>query len=280
VALVRIAHFGDVVGSAGRRAFAHACRFARADLGADVVTVNGENARHGRGLHPVGYEELRRGGADGVTLGDHYDDDPRILPFLRDPGEPLCAPVNYVESATGYNPGVRIEGGGDGAWVLWTIVVQGRLFMRREVTCPFEALDRSVESIIERDPGAMVIVEAHAEATSEKGGLAYHAAFNWPGRVIGVVGSHTHVQTSDARILEGATAAITDLGMCGASAGIIGFDAARSVESLRGTRGGLRIAEGEPVATGVLIEADAGTRRAVAVEPLRIALPAEDDAVG
>lgn len=271
---IRIAYFGDVVGAAGRTAFAHAANVARGDLGADAVIVNGENARHGRGLHPVGYEELRRAGADAITLGDHYDDDPRILPFLRDPSEPICAPINYVESVSGYNQSVPISRTIDGTEVrLRVLAVQGRLFMRREANNPFDAIDAIVAKLVEEDPGALILIEAHAEATSEKGGLAWHCAFNWPNRVIAVLGTHTHVQTNDARILEGTTAAITDLGMCGASRGIIGFDPARSVESLKGTRGGLRISEDDPLATGVLITADADSRRATAIETLSIPLP-------
>ena len=267
---IRVAYFGDVVGSAGRVAFAHACAVARGELGADVVIVNGENAKHGRGLHPVGFLELRNSGADAVTLGDHYDDDPRILPFLKDPTEPVCSPVNIIPGVTGYKRGVRVSGEN---WSVWAIVVHGRLFMRREASCPFDALDEAVSAIEQEDERAMVFVEIHAEATSEKGGIAWHGAKRWPGRVVGVFGSHTHVQTNDPRILENGCAAITDLGMCGASKSIIGFDADRSIASLRGTRGGLRISEEEPVATGVFVTLDVPSRRAVSIETLRVELP-------
>jgi len=275
--VIRVAYFGDVVGASGRVAFDHAASVARSDFGADVVIVNGENAKHGRGLHPVGFDELRASGADAITLGDHYDDDPRILPYLKDPNEPVCSPVNIIPGATGYKRGVRVAGD---SWSVWAIVVHGRLFMKRDATCPFDAVDETVSAIEREDPDAMVFVEIHAEATSEKGGIAWHSALRWPGRVVGVFGSHTHVQTNDPRILEDGCAALTDLGMCGASKGIIGFDAERSVASLRGTRGGLRISEKEPVATGTLVTLDVPSRRAVAIEVLRIEVPASDDSGG
>ena len=274
MSVLKIAYFGDVVGSAGRLAFAEGASRAREELGADLVIVNGENAKHGRGLHPVGFNELRAAGADGITLGDHYDDDPRILPYLKDPSEPICAPINYAEAVSGYNPGVRLETPGG---VVWVIVVQGRLFMKREVTCPFDAIDGAIERIVERDPDATVLIELHAEATSEKGGVAWYGATRWPGRVALVVGTHTHVQTNDARILEGGTGAISDLGMCGASRGVIGFDAMRSIASLRGERGGLRISDEEPEARGVLVAIDQASRRAIEIQPIayRLTPPAE-----
>lgn len=291
---IRIAWLGDIVGKAGRAAAVHAAATLRASPNPPhLIVANAENARHGRGLHPEGLAELRAAGIDLITLGDHVMDDPRILPALKDPRVPVIAPINMDLP----------EGGGGGVgvkrrWVvplptgsaltptsdiphptLVFLIVLGRIFMRAEFPCPFAALDAAMESIARDHPGALVLMEVHAEATSEKQALAWHAHQKWGGdssdaRVVAVVGSHTHVQTNDARLLDGRTAALTDLGMTGASRSVIGFLIDGSINRLRlPPSGGLDVAEEAPVAHGALIEIDPAARFAVHIETIRIPLP-------
>jgi metallophosphoesterase (TIGR00282 family) len=267
VATVRIAWFGDVVGRPGRAAFARAAPVARAEHGADLVIVNGENARHGMGLHPEGYRALRDAGADAVTLGDHALDDHRAPDLLADPVEPVLRPWN-LDAPEGAKRRVTLETPGR---PLALLSIVGNLFMRPLATPAFDALEDALGRLEVEAPDALALVEVHAEATSEKIALARHAAALAPGRVVAVVGTHTHVQTSDARLIDGRVAALTDLGMCGSTAGVIGFDLGSSVRKFRGQSPiGLGVASGAEQAQGALIEVDLDGGRAVSISTLRV----------
>jgi len=266
---LRVAWFGDVVGRPGRLAVAHAAPAIRAAHAPDLVVANVENVRHGRGVHPVGYEEVRAAGVDLFTLGDHVLDDERMLPILEDPAHPIGAPVNLSQW-----PKAKRWVVAPTAPALHVVTVLGRLFMRYEVEPPFESLDAAIGSIVGDDPDALVLVEVHAEATSEKVAMVWHCHERWAGHVVAVVGSHTHVQTSDARIVGGRLAALTDLGMCGGRGGVIGFNTRASLERLIGTRGtSLDVASEDPVAEGCVITIDTGGRRAAGIEAFRIGCP-------
>lgn len=267
---ISAAFLGDVVGAPGRRAFAHAAQELRSRFGVQVVIVNAENARHGRGLHPEGYRELRDAGADIITLGDHALDDVRIAPFLADPGEPIARPCNF-QGGAGSKPWTRGRGPAEG---LGVITVLGRLFMKEDRGNPFAALDRELERLAGAYPALLFIVEVHAEATSEKIAMAHHCAGRWGGVVVAVVGTHTHVPTADARIIPPGVAAVTDLGMCGGHAGVIGFTPASSLRIFAGASSpALEIEEHAPAATGCIIRIDTERRAAVDVQTIRIEAP-------
>ncbi len=276
MAIVRIACLGDVVGKPGRHAVRCAVPVLRAEHGVDVIVVNGENARHGRGLHPVGLSELLEAGADAVTLGDHWFDDERLVTPLRDPAVPVSMPVN-VQDPEGGARWTKLPTTPAIAHVsepIYVLSVIGRLFMPREYPEPFAAVDAAIDAIREEAADALVIVEMHAEATSEKAACAWHCTWKWPGTVVGVTGTHTHVQTSDARILEGHVAAITDLGMCGAHRGVIGFDAENSAARIIEQKPSkLMPAQHDIAADGVLIDIDTSMRRAVRARVISIACP-------
>lgn len=273
-----VAFFGDVVGRPGRAAFAHAARALRSAGAADAIVVNGENARHGVGLHPKGYGELRDAGADAVTTGDHYADDAATATLMSDPDEPVCKPINARRFPAAQRRLVVRAGGGTVA----VLTVLGRLFMRDEPDEPFAALESAMERLATEVGPTAVIVEVHAEATSEKQALARFAASRWPGGaggdgrgpwVAAVLGTHTHTQTSDARLI-GGTAAMTDLGMCGGVCGVIGFGVEQSIRKLRGiSPAGLDLAEGASAAEGALLTVDLAARVTRAIAPLRIAPP-------
>jgi calcineurin-like phosphoesterase len=280
--IIRIAWLGDIVGKAGRSAAAHAAQTLRASSAPPhIIVANAENARHGRGLHPEGLEELRAGNIDVITLGDHAMDDPRILPALKSPKVPLIAPINMDLPDGVKRRWVATLDTPAGPVPVVFLIVLGRIFMRAEFPDPFGALDAAMESIALDHPGALVLVEVHAEATSEKQALAWHARLKWGGddadplraTIVAVVGSHTHVQTSDARILDGRTAALTDLGMTGASRSVIGFLIEGSINRLKTPpSGGLDVAEENPVAHGAVIEIDATARTPLKIEAVRIPL--------
>jgi hypothetical protein len=280
---LRIAYLGDIVGRPGREAFAAAAPRLRTERRADVIVVNAENARHGRGLHPDGYAELRRAGADAITLGDHAMDDERIATHLAASAEPICLPINWrragVKVPEGAARWVRlpVRGGGaaagGGGPPVVVLSVLGRVFMPLEVDDPFDAVDAAVRTIMAEHADALVIVEIHCEATSEKAAMAWHCLRTWPRRVVAVVGTHTHVQTADARQLTDETgavvAAMTDLGMCGAHEGVIGFDAQKAIVRVREQRGQMTLAEGGRAACGAMIVLDTDAREA-SIQTLRL----------
>lgn len=268
-----VAFLGDVVGGVGRRAVAQAIPILRERHGVNLVIVNGENSRQGSGITPEHVRELKAAGVHGITLGDHCYKDRAIVPMLEDPMVPICRPANLSAQAPGKRS-VRVEYPGG---ALHVVTVLGRLFMPMPSDNPFDAIDREVGAI--RDENAIVIVEIHAEATSEKQAMAWHclagnalrAAGGVGGKVVAVVGTHTHVQTADARILDHQLAAITDLGMCGPHRGVIG----RSVDAtLRAmvmqVPAPLDVASDDPRVCGVVMRLDPVGRRAIGIEAVNI----------
>lgn len=277
---LRIAFLGDVVGSPGRRAVAHAWPKLRDLHGVHALIVNGENARNGSGCSADNYRELRRAGADAVTLGDHVYKDRAIAEMLEDPMHPIARPANLSLSAPGKRitqldlsdklaPELRRR-------PIYVLTVLGRLYMPLLANSPFEAVDRELSAIPEKD--AMVIVEIHAEATSEKQALAWHCLERWSTdsvpKVVAVVGTHTHVQTADARILEHRLAAMTDLGMSGPHRSVIGRDVNATLNAMvKQGPAALDVADGDIRACGALLRLDLDHRRAAGIEPINIAVP-------
>lgn len=263
-----IAFFGDVVGDPGRRAFAHAARALRAERRADLIVVNGENAKHGSGLSADNYRALRDAGADAVTLGDHCFREKQAIPLLDDPREPVSRPANLAATAPGKRT-ARVEPSAPGAPALHVITVLGRLQMPVPADDPFAAIDRELAAIA--DAHAVALVEIHAELTSEKQAVAWHCARKWGGLVIAVVGTHTHVQTADARVLAGGTAYLTDLGMTGPHDSVIGVRTEIVLRRFLGsTPGRFEPADGGVLVQGAVVDAgDDG--RATAISTFSIA---------
>ncbi len=194
----------------------------RKELAVDFCVVNGENAADGSGLTPKLAERLLASGCDVVTLGNHAWRRRELLPYLET-ADRVVRPANLSRHAPGR--GLTVAPAGDGTPVA-VINLMGWLFLN-VATTPFEVVDGLVEDARRR--AAVVLVDVHAEATSEKVALA-----RWlDGRVTAVVGTHTHVQTSDARVLPGGTAAITDAGMTGPHDSVIGVRAELAIERMR-----------------------------------------------
>jgi hypothetical protein len=206
---------GDIVGKLGRKTVAAVLPGLRDERSLDIVIANGENTAGGRGLTPKTANSLFQSGVDIITSGNHIWENREIYPVLDDPTAPIVRPINYPEGA----PGRGIYIGDDIA----VVNAMGRTFMGVALDCPFKALDAAIEKL--RD-SRIIIVDFHAEATSEKIAMGFYL----DGRVSAVVGTHTHVPTADTRILPEGTAYVSDLGMTGALHSVLGMETERVLE--------------------------------------------------
>jgi hypothetical protein len=244
---------GDIVGKLGRRTVAAVLPELRKERGLGLVVANGENTAGGRGLTPGKADELFRAGIDVITSGNHIWENREIYPTLDDPNAPIIRPMNYPEGVPGR--GWHVHGG------VAILNAMGRTFMGVTIDDPFRAVDRALKELA----GCRVrILDFHAEATSEKIALAYYL----DGRISAVVGTHTHVPTSDTRILPNGTAYVTDLGMCGALHSVLGMDTERVIERFL-TQTPNRfdpVEKGPAVFNSVLIRIDEETGRAISIE--------------
>lgn len=212
---VNVVFLGDINGAPGRAALERRLPELRERWAPDVVIANGENARNGSGLTPELYRAFRQMGIDALTLGDHVFRDPKIVPLLERPEEPIARPANLSARSPGKRWS-RIPAAGRRTRDIYVVTVLGRIFFPLPANDPFTAVDEVLAEIPERRP--IVVVEAHMEATSEKAALAAWC----DGRAALVAGTHTHVPTADARILRRGTGFITDVGMCGPYDSVIG----------------------------------------------------------
>ena len=256
----RLLFVGDVVGRAGCSAALDLVPRLREELRLDAVIANAENsAPGGRGITKESGSALLSV-ADFLTLGNHAFDADGYEEFLERE-EKVVRPANFGESLPGWGWGIFEA---DGVRVGVTNVL-GRVFVERTPISPFEAADRAV-SALEALGADLVLVDAHAEATSEKQALGYHLA----GRAHAVLGTHTHVPTADATVLPGGTAYATDVGMTGCEESIIGFDTDDFLGLFLGERRRISVASRGPVRfSAVLMDFDVEGSRAVGIEPVR-----------
>lgn len=210
---MRILFFGDVVGKLGRKAIKEYLPKLTDKYQIDFVIANGENATHGKGLIEKHYDELIDAGVDAITLGNHYLSKDNILSYI-DEATCLVRPLNLTK---GFGGSGSLVFDVNGTKVRVTNLL-GTAFMKEEVSNPYYSLKELIDSNKEED--YIHIVDFHAESTGEKMSLGY--AFD--GLISALVGTHTHVQTNDAKILENGTAFVSDVGMCGAYNGVLGFE--------------------------------------------------------
>ena len=250
-----------MVGRPGRRAVEERLPSLREELRVDLCILNGENVADGVGITPKLADKLLAAGADAITLGNHTWRRSEIAPYLQE-SERVIRPANFSAHAPGRGVTVVTAADGNDAAV---INLQGALFLNTQIH-PFEVAEQLVAAARERTP--LIVVDIHAEATSEKVALARML----DGKVTAVIGTHTHVQTNDARVQPGGTAAITDAGMTGPHDSVIGVKAELAIRRMR-TRMPVRF---EPAEGGVRIEgvvldcSDDG--RARGIELLRVEL--------
>jgi 2',3'-cyclic-nucleotide 2'-phosphodiesterase len=241
---VRILFVGDVFGAPGRRAVEERLPSLREELGADFCIVNGENAADGAGLTPKLADRLLAAGADVLTLGNHVWRRPEIAPYLER-SERIVRPGNLSAGSAGR--ALAVAPAADGTPVA-VLNLMGQLYLNT-ARHPFEDVDALVAQAAAR--AQVIVLDFHGEATSEKIAMA-----RWlDGRVTAVLGTHTHVQTSDARVLPGGTAAITDAGMTGPHDSVIGVKAELAIRRMRtGMPVRFEPAEGDVRIEGCLVE--------------------------
>lgn len=260
---MRILYLGDVVGRSGRDAVCETVPRLRRDLGLDFVVVCGENAAHGFGLTARIAQDFLDCGVDVVTLGNHAWDQREMISFI-DKEPRILRPANYPPGTPGKGAGVFPAPGGRKVLV---VQVMGRLFMD-PLDDPFAAVAGVLDRHRLKGGVDAVIVDIHAEATSEKMSLGHFC----DGRASLVVGSHSHVPTADHQVLPGGTAYLTDAGMCGDYDSVIGMvkepAIARFVRKVPGDR--LSPAGGEATVCGAVVEIDDATGLARSITAVRL----------
>lgn len=257
---MKVLYIGDIMGEPGRRAVARAIPPLVSQRKIDVVVGNGENAAGGFGITPDLAEELFKMGLAAITTGNHAWDKKEILDYF--PRERrLLRPANYPEGVPGYGSVVVRTTAGE---ELGLLQLMGRAYMPT-LDCPFQTAKREMAILKKRV--AAVLVDMHAEATSEKMAMGHYL----DGEATAVVGTHTHVQTADEQILPRGTAYITDVGMTGPLHGVIGVKKELAIEKfLTGMPRRFEVASGPTVFCAALIELDARIGKALSIERIRI----------
>ncbi len=254
---------GDVVGSPGRHALREGLQRIRASRQIDCVIVNCENTAAGSGLTANLYDKILNYGVDLITLGDHIYKRRDIIPVLET-SKIMVKPANLPQASPGKEVAFYdLAGGGRVA----VISLLGRLFMRLQSNCPFAAADRLLQAM---PPDVrMVVVDLHAEATSEKKAMGWYL----DGRVSVLFGTHTHVPTADECVLPKGTAYITDVGMTGPYDSVLGRDKSRVVGTMvSGVPSKFDVATDDARMCGILVTVDSTSGKAKHVERVRVDL--------
>jgi 2',3'-cyclic-nucleotide 2'-phosphodiesterase len=262
-ATMRILFLGDVVGRPGRVAVMEQLPTLRERYALDFVVVNGENAAGGFGITEPILNELLDAGADVVTTGNHVFDQREALVFIER-HDRLLRPLNFPPGTPG--KGAGLFKAKSGAEVL-VINAQGRVFMA-DLDDPFRAVERELEACGLKSGADAILIDFHAEATSEKEALGHFV----DGRATAVIGTHTHVPTADEQILNKGTAYISDAGMCGDFDSVLGMDKEEPLTRFltKIPSGRFSPSSGEATLCGVAIEVDDETGLARAIAPLRL----------
>lgn len=262
---MRFAFFGDVVGRSGRDGLAEHLPALRRRLDLEFVIVNAENAAAGFGITEATARELFDAGADCLTLGNHSWDQKEALTYIvREPR--LIRPLNYPPMAAAPGRGAQLFDTPDGKRIL-VVNLLGRVFMDA-LDDPFAAVDRELEACPLGAVADAIVVDMHAEATSEKMAMGHFC----DGRATLVVGTHSHVPTADAQVLPGGTAYQTDAGACADYDSVIGNQKEEPLRrfTTRISGGRYKPAEGPATVCGVFVETDPTSGLARRIEPIRI----------
>lgn len=260
---MRVLFLGDIVGRSGRDAVINELPSLRSDLSLDFVVVNGENAAGGFGITEAIAKALLDAGVDCITLGNHSWDQRQVIPYMIE--EPrLIRPINFPIGTPGRGAGVYEARNGLRVLV---INAMGRIFMD-PLDDPFAAVDKALDDLVLGTDVDFVLVDFHGEATSEKVAMGRFV----DGRASLCVGTHSHVPTADAQLLNGGTAYQTDAGMCGDYDSVIGMDEAEPLQRFtkKISTGRFTPAAGPATLCGVVVETDPKSGLAVSIEPLRL----------
>jgi metallophosphoesterase (TIGR00282 family) len=249
---MKILFVGDIVGKPGRAAVQKLVPRLREQHKLDYCIGNSENSAGGAGITPESADELLQT-LDLLTSGNHTFSKREITPYLDKPGSKQLRPANYPEGTPGR--GVAVLG------KLGVINLEGRVFMK-PLDCPFRAADKLVAKLHEEGVRC-ILVDMHCEATSEKNAMGHYL----DGRVSAVVGSHTHIQTADDRVLRGGTAYVTDVGMCGPWESVIGLRKENAIERFLTQRHSpFEMAQADVRLQGAIVDIDDETGRARSIE--------------
>jgi 2',3'-cyclic-nucleotide 2'-phosphodiesterase len=259
---VKLLFIGDIIGKPGREALSRELHRIVDRYRVDLVIANGENAAGGFGLTAETAQELFKCGVQMITSGNHIWDKKDSLEYIKRE-ERIVRPANYPEGTPGRGATLVSTPGGVKIGIL---NLEGRVFMNN-LDCPFRCADREIAKLKEETP--IIFVDFHAEATSEKVSLGWYL----DGRVSAVVGTHTHVQTADERILTAGTAYMTDAGMTGSFDSVIGVRKEDAIEKFITQRPAkFEVAKKDIRINGVVIEVDEKSGLALSIERINIAV--------
>lgn len=254
---MKILVIGDVVGKPARKAVVKLLPELRKEFDIDFVIANAENLAHGFGFTSQTFNELLGAGVDAATTGNHAWAKPEGVGILERRDSVVIRPANYPVGT----PGVGAKIFTIATKSILVVNLMGRVFMKENLDCPFRALDAILTSHSSQS-FAGIIVDFHAETTSEKNAFGLYA----DGRVSAVVGTHTHVPTADERVMPGGTAYITDIGMVGLQNSVIGFDTGPLQGFLTQIHQHFEISDsGRVVFNSVLIEFDTASKKAASI---------------
>lgn len=262
---LRVLMIGDAIGKAGRSAIEQLVPQLRTELKLDVVIVNVENLAHGRGITPEGIAEIQTAGVDYCTSGNHIFDNERGVEYLKQDNGIVLRPANFPVAenypGNGFAELTITKGSTEHKILLINLI--GQVFMKQEADNPFHVLDEILSTRPLKNYSA-ILIDVHAEVTSEKQGLAQYA----DGRISALVGTHTHVPTADLRILRNGTGLVCDLGFVGAKDSILGFSNEDVLDRfLNDTHTSLRPVEsGQVLFNSVMIEIDTTTGLPIQLE--------------
>lgn len=259
---VRILMLGDVVGNTGRCMFAKHIKSIKSEYAIDFVVVNGENScSNGRGITGPLVQFFKQHGADIITSGNHIWDQREIQAYLQNHTD-LLRPANFPSAC----PGTGVTIVNCNGVMIGVMNLQGRVFMREHTDDPFKAADSLLTYV--RSRTNVIVLDFHAEATAEKLAMAFHLE----GRVSAVVGTHTHIQTADERILPGGTAYISDLGMAGSFNSMIGMTKESVMPTFLTQMPSRFVVDSKPpvIMSGVWIDIDTQSGKALRIERIQI----------
>lgn len=244
--VIKILFIGDIVGRPGRGVVKNILSDIKAKEEIDLCFANGENLAAGKGMTYAKYQEMIEAGIDYFTTGNHIWNNDDIIEHLNDSDTKILRPLNYSEDS----PGRGMAQIGD----IILVNLEGRVFMNESLADPF----RKAADLAERFPDKIIIIDFHAEATSEKIALGYFLN----GKISALVGTHTHVQTADEKILDKGTAYITDLGMTGPADSVLGVKKEIIIEKfLTSLPQSHKVASGDTIFNAVVIEIDTKTKK-------------------
>lgn len=262
---MRILFIGDIVGSPGRNVLENNLSVLERAENIDFTIANGENSSGGFGMNKKGYDQMGNSGVDAFTMGNHTFDNKKIVDFIDSPN--IVRPFNLVGEHPGKGLRSIILKNGK---ILTIINMLGQVYSNLEISCPFKAMDTLLKE--HRIDNEIIILDFHADATSEKVCLGHYLN----GRVTAVLGTHTHIQTADAKILSRGTGYITDVGMTGAYDSSLGMDKEAAISRfIPGTNAHLFPASGERQINAVILEINDLTNKTQSIKAINLLYPGE-----